>query len=211
MFDGHYEEWQISRINCIEKYIGFDFFKNKSLHEIGCGYSYFGNYLSKYCSIVSVSDARKEHIDVVNGLYPKLKTSIIDVDGKFETEHSDILIDFGVLYHIKNIKEHMESLTSYDYVILETEVCDSLGSECIFVDESGYDQSFNGIGIRPSEKMIESILNENNFNYLCVKDSILNSSHHFYDWNIEDSGNWKSGYRRFWICWNKKVKSPIII
>ena len=41
-----------------------------------------------------------------------------------------------------------------------------------------------------------------------VKDGILNSDFHIYDWEITDSEMWKHGLRRFWICW-KGIESPI--
>jgi hypothetical protein len=118
------------------------------------------------------------------------------------------LINFGVLYHIKNLEEHIKSFINYDYVILETEVMDSEEIEIIEVDENGYDQAFNGGGIRPSQKLIEKFLSENNFEYKIVKDSILNSGFHIYDWESYNTKNFESGLRRFWICWKKELINP---
>lgn len=208
MFDDHYVNWQKSRIDTIEKYLGFEFFKNKSLSEIGCGYAFFGNFFNKFCDKVSVSDARNEHIEIVKREYPDLKSSVMDVDGIFTEEKTDILIDFGVLYHIKDVESHIKSFVNYDYIILETEVVDSLEKENIHVNENGYDQAFNGIGSRPSQSVIENLLDLNGFDYIMIKDKITNSGMHIYDWDISDSKSYRDGLRRFWICWNKNLHNP---
>ena len=66
MFSNHYDKWQISRMNGIKKYILPDYFKDKTLLELGCGYADIGNMFYKLGSIVTSSDARKEHLNVVN-------------------------------------------------------------------------------------------------------------------------------------------------
>jgi hypothetical protein len=38
-----------------------------------------------------------------------------------------------------------------------------------------------------------------------IKDSVVNSSFHNYDWEIKNTKNWQPGLRRFWVCWNKNV------
>lgn len=210
MFSDHYVNWQKSRINTIEKYLGFEFFRNKSLSEIGCGYAFFGNYFSDFCEKVSVSDARTEHIEVVRKNYPHLKSSIMDVDGEFKEENADILINFGVLYHIKNIESHIQSFRNYDYVILETEVVDSSENTTLYVNEDkySYDQSYSGTGNRPSQYMVESFLGSNGFDFVMIKDPILNAEFHIYDWEITNSNTWRHGLRRFWICWKKNLNNP---
>ena len=59
------------------------------------------------------------------------------------------------------------------------------------------------------EKYIEKILDENNFSYIMIKDPILNSSVHIYNWEASNDNNSKPGLRRYWICWNKNVPNLI--
>ena len=75
----------------------------------------------------------------------------------------------------------------------------------IVTKEEGYDQAYNNFGIRPSEKYVEKVLSNNGFKYFMIKDSIINSSWHIYDWEITNTKTWRAGLRRFWICWNKNV------
>lgn len=78
----------------------------------------------------------------------------------------------GVLCHINEIEKHLENICkNSDYLLLETEVCDSEGLYIIKTNENGYDQAYNNIGTRPSQKYIENILT--NFNFIMIKDKIL--------------------------------------
>jgi hypothetical protein len=93
---------------------------------------------------------------------------------------------------------------------LETEVCDSDDKDFhIITNENGYDQAFNNIGIRPSPPYIESLLDNNGFQFKMIKDPILNSDFHCYDWDVKNSETWRPGLRRFWICW-KNIDSPLV-
>jgi hypothetical protein len=38
-----------------------------------------------------------------------------------------------------------------------------------------------------------------------IKDSILNSGFHKYDWCVYNTKKWTEGYRRFWICWKSNI------
>ena len=211
MFSGHYEEWRKSRMNGIDKYIKEDFFKGKKLLELGCGYGDLGNeFFKKGCKEVTCSYAREEYLNQVREKYSQLKTMVFDCDkDKLETSY-DIILHWGVLYHLKNVNNHLKNVCdNCDYLLLETEVCDTDDIVNINVPESGYDQSFNGSGSRPSPKLIEMNLEENGFEYKMIMDEILNSGFHRYDWKPSNNNGYSHGLRRFWICWRKGKKTPL--
>jgi SAM-dependent methyltransferase len=210
MFADHYVEWRKTRMQCIHKYFNTNFFKSKTLLELGCGYADLGNAFYELGASVTSSDARSEHIDIVKKKYPHIETALIDCDNDTIEKKYDIILHWGLLYHLTNVKKHLENvLQQCDILLLETEVCDSFSAEdSVCVDEEGYDQSINKKGIRPSQYYIEKILEENAFKFKLIKDSILNSGFHHYDWEITDSKTFNSGLRRFWICW--KNECPII-
>jgi hypothetical protein len=107
----------------------------------------------------------------------------------------------GVLYHLKDYKKTIQqSCKSCQYLVLETEVLNSSESKTIPTEEEGYDQAFNRIGNRPSQKAIEKVLDECGFSYEMIKDNRCNSGFHVYDWSVDDSNEWKRGLRRFWFC-----------
>jgi predicted RNA methylase len=209
-FENHYINWRKARLVCIEKYIVEGFFKSKTLLELGCGHGHLGNEFFKMGANVTCSDARKEHIDIVNIRYPELSTILLDCDTYTITTKYDIVLHWGVLYHLREIENHLQKIgESCDILLLETEVCDS-DNDSFFIqtNECGPDQAFNTLGIRPSQAYVEKVLSTVGFKYKCIIDPILNSESHIYDWKITNSNTWKHGLRRFWICW-KNVESPL--
>ena len=211
MFSSHYINWRMSRMNGVKKYISPEYFKSKTLLELGCGYADVGNMFSELGAIVTSSDARNEHLGNVNQRYPHIKTLLIDGDNDSIIEKYDIILHWGLLYHLNEIELHLEKLSQKcDVLLLETEVSDSDDPTFyISTNEGGYDQAFNKNGIRPSQSYVENVLTKNGFQFKLIKDSILNSSFHCYDWDITNSNGWRDGLRRFWICW-KNIDSPLV-
>ncbi len=210
-FSDHYDDWIQTRMNGVKKYIGESYFKNKTLLELGCGYGHVGNEFSKLGANVTCADARKEHLMKIFDLYPHLKTMCVDCDKSQVYGTYDIVVHFGLLYHLKEIENHLASVSkSCNVLILETEVSDSDDDDFrIITNEEGYDQAFGGKGIRPSPPYVEKVLNANGFQCKRIEDPILNSTIHIYDWPIQNTKRWPCGLRKFWICW-KNVDCPIL-
>lgn len=211
LFKGHYQNWQQTRLNGIKKYVGFDFFKDKTVHELGCGPGFFGHQaLLNGAKDVICSDARDEYKTLVLNTSDKLKFQKVDCDGEIYIDPVDLIIHFGVLYHIKNVESHIQSLANLTkYIFLETEVCDSFDEKIILTREEGYDQSVYNIGSRPSPSFIEKQLDKAGFNFYLIKDPVLNSQFHVYNWDHKNDDSYRHGFRRFWICWKKDLESPI--
>ncbi len=209
--DGHYGGWTNSRMKGIEKYIGNDYFKSKTLLDVGCAWGHIGDRFHNLGANVTCADVRQEHLENVNRLYPHLKTFRFDGDKDDIEQSYDIILHWGLLYHLKEIEQHLEKISKKcNVLLLETEVSDHLDDNYyLTTSESGEDQAYNNVGIRPSPSYVEKILTKNGFNYKLILDPILNSDFHHYDWNITNQGNWSNGLRRFWICW-KNVESPLL-
>jgi hypothetical protein len=210
MFRGRYVGWTESRFRGLMKYINKEYFYGKTVLELGAGHGHNGNEMFKLGAIVTSSDASSDHIHNLNKLYPHIKTQIIDAVNDKIVEKFDIILHWGLLYHLSEIESHLKNVCeNCNLLLLETEVSDSYDNLFyITTDENGYDQAFNKKGIRPSPTYVEKILQNNGFNFFMVKDSILNYDIHNYDWEITDSKMWRHGLRRFWICW-KGIESPI--
>ena len=211
LFNGHYVNWRESRMNGVNKYISSQYFSGKSLLELGCGYADIGNMFSQVGAVVTSSDARKEHLDIVKTKYPHINTLVIDANNLMIEEKYDIILHWGLLYHLSEIENHLKDVsTKCNVLLLETEVSDSDNKDFyIKTQEEGYDQAFNNMGIRPSPSYVESVLDNNGFQFKMIKDPILNSGFHSYDWDVNNSGTSRHGLRRFWICW-KNIDSPLL-
>jgi hypothetical protein len=211
MFQRHYINWRNARMNGVKKYILPEYFKSKTLLELGCGHADIGNMFYELGASVTSSDARKEHLETVQQKYPHIKTLRIDADNDSITEKYDVILHWGLLYHLKEIEIHLEKVShKCDVLLLETEVSDSDDMQFYqSTHENGHDQAYNNKGIRPSPAYVEYVLEKNGFQFKLIKDPILNSEFHVYDWDISNSKNWKHGLRRFWICW-KNIESPLV-
>ncbi len=214
MFTEHYEDWRKSRVNGLLKYASKESFKNKSCLELGCGYGDLGNIFQNLGCDVTCSDAREEHLDVLRKKYPSLKTKKIDCDKDQIEEHYDIILHWGLLYHLNyaSLEDHIKNCCERcNIFLLETEVCDTNDPNFAIslTDKDGYDQAFNKNSTKPSQTYIENQLEKNNFDYICIKDPILNSSFHTYDWEVKETKMYRDGLRRYWISWKKGSTSPL--
>ena len=210
MFKGHYDNWTKSRMSTIKKYIKQDFLINKNLLELGAGHGHNGNEFYKLGCKVTSTDARLEHIKNGKIKYPHINFEIIDGDKHQIDKKYDIILHWGLLYHLNEIENHLDMVCKKcDVLLLEAEVSDSDDENFyIITKESGPDQAYNNNrGIRPSPCYVEKILRNNDFKYFMIKDSIVNAHIHQYDWEIKNTKTWKNGLRRFWVCWNKNVDS----
>jgi len=204
-FIGHYIEWREKRINAIIKHYTIDFFKDKSIVELGAGHGDVGNYFNGIGANVVCIEGRQDNVSYIKNNFKNIKTIKKDFDiESLDIEYVDIIINMGVLYHLKNpSKLLIETCMLCNYIILETEVVDSRNiSDITYIDENQkeYDQSLHGVGARMSVGMIEHILNTYNFKFKRIKDNSCNSGPHVYDWKEKNNGHWESGQRALWFC-----------
>lgn len=203
-FGEHYGEWQEKRIDAIIQYYGPEFFKSKTLLELGCGHGDIGAAFVALGAEVTFLDAREEHLRACVEKYPGAHTLCMDLDNEWPPGKYDIIFHLGTLYHLKDYKDSLEkSAKSCQYLILETEVLDSVDNTWVPIEEPDrYDQAFNGIGNRPTTKAVEDLLSSLGFEFERVMDDRCNSGFHCYDWEEQNTMEWRHGLRRFWFCKN---------
>ena len=220
MFDSDiYTGWRESRISTIIKLLTPSFFKEKRILEVGCGYADISNILvNKFDLTITASEGRVEHVQEMERrqsrgtLSNKIKILQNDCDKPWNIKNGefDIIIHWGLLYHLKDPKSHLIDILKYtNYIILETEVCDSDQLICDNLNETGYDQALNGKGSRPSVAYVENTLRESNFSFKRFDIAELNYDYHIYDWESKNKGMCISGLRRFWIGWKSELENPI--
>jgi len=196
-FDGHYIDWRKTRIDKILSIFGDEFFKGKTILELGAGYGDNGKIFENLGSIVTYAEGYIDNYNVIPG-----KKILLDQDIKWNLgETFDIIIHWGVLYHLDNWEQDLEcALQHSSCIFLESEVSDSDDENFeIKVNESGNDQAVNKIGSRPSANKIEKLLKNNGAKFTRYDDEDINSSFHCYNWEVKNTKTWKSGLRRFWV------------
>ena len=149
-------------------------------------------------------DARPEHIKVMKQIHPHLKSAVVDLESDWPFEEGfDLILHLGLMYHLDDIHFSLrKSIESAKNVVLETEVCDSSDPQFILKIEEdcfSYDQSFSGVGTRPSGAYIEQAIKELGADFEMLRTNECNALYHVYDWKIGDSLDWCHGLRRMWF------------
>lgn len=203
IFELHFIEWRKARIAKLLSILGEEWFVGKKVLELGCGFGHIGHELKKYNARVTFAEGREEFIDRIRQQNPGSDIYLLDNDLPWEIDDRfDLIIHWGLLYHLKNWKQDLTCCLSHSPLIcLETEVVDSDDKTLeLQVCENHYDASLHHVGTRPSVASIESFLTESGCRYRRHDDKDLNASYMVYDWAPGSfAGQWQLGYRRFWM------------
>jgi SAM-dependent methyltransferase len=210
LFQGTYVEWRKTRIRKIEKIFGKDFFENKSILELGCGYGHIGKYFQETLkSKVTFCEGKEFFIDEIKRNNSDSEVITLDQDKPWDLNRKfDIVIHWGVLYHLDNWQQDLICAMKHsDLIFLESEVCDSDDENYEFKldDHNGYDQALNKKATRPSASFIEKIIVQNDFSFERYDDADINHSKHRYDWVVKNKTENLNDYgkRRFWVVKKK--------
>lgn len=208
-FLGTYIDWRRKRLNFILHYYGFDFFKGKTLLEVGCGFGHLGSVFYELGANVTCCDAKELYLQEMRRRFPHINALQCNLDEDFPEGKYDICIHMGVLYHLKDPEKSIRFvLNSAQHVILETEVCDSDDPYFFVPLEENSEKpgaAFGAIGVRLSAAYIERVLIDAGVEFTRYDDPRLNSGGHLYDWEVKNTGQVSAGgMRRFWFIESKK-------
>ncbi len=209
LFHHSYEDWRIKRIDKILELYGIDSFKDKTILEVGSGHGDIGAFFADLGAKVLCLDGRAQNVNLANLKHRNVKNFTCR---QFNLEHDfsefgrfDLLINFGLLYHLKNVDEHLKCCFKVsDDILFETVVCDSSDPHKIYFceeDKNVDEEALEGVGSRPSPFYIERIVEENNFEAIRYFTADLNSGDTFlYDWPHRNDERLGDGFRlrRFW-------------
>lgn len=155
-----------NRINHLFKFIDKTSLKNKKVLELGCGWGYIGELLEKEGAIVTSVDARSEYINVIKNKYPHRRRYVVNVDYIIDDplyslleNRFDIVVCFGLLYHVENPINLLRLCTRLaPMTYLETATSDNT-SEVLALNnkDAALNQSMTGLGFYPSESFIKNI------------------------------------------------------
>ena len=197
---GPQPRWNRTRLDTLYRILGDGWFSGKSVLELGCGHGEIGKELVTKGAAVTLTDGRQTHVDEITKEDGAAK--VLDVDGEWSIDGKfDLVIHWGVLYHVKEWKKSLESsLKHAPLLALETIVSKSI--DPLYEehrDEVGYDQALKGVGVLLSEQHIEGFLTSINATFERYDDPQLNTEACAnYSWSGDEKVdiNWR---RRFWI------------
>jgi 2-polyprenyl-3-methyl-5-hydroxy-6-metoxy-1,4-benzoquinol methylase len=205
-FTGDYEIWRTKRIHKILECFGLNW-RGKRVIELGCGYGEIGAFFAALGAEVTCVDGRARHLVVAQTRYRDRK-NIKFVQRNLDEDFSDLgrfdlVIHFGLLYHIKHTERNLANTASLaDQIVLESEMIDSLDPQRIEVfeeDRSRHDTGIEGYGFRCSPFYIKEFFERRGFSVTIVADWWLNAGDHIYDWPHRNDGSSKKNMRRFFV------------
>lgn len=219
-FGYSYNRWRETRVKKLVSLFSPEWFKGKRILELACAYGNIGLYLKQLGANVTFADARQEHLDVVRTKDSTANTMLIDQDLNWNIgQRFDMVIHFGVLYHLDNWQQDLASVIQHtNLVVLESAVADTSDDFEVKIAEEpeGGQNAYNTIGTMPSAKRIENCLTRLGCSFRRYDDTDLNTRRYFYDWQVKEQNltglSVKSfedlpvyGGRRFWVI--KKLSS----
>jgi SAM-dependent methyltransferase len=207
LFHYTYRYWRATRVAKILELYGVDFFRGKSVLELGAGHGDIGAVFADLGANVLCIDGRVQNVNYGRLKYrniPNFEIRHLDLEGDFSRlGRFDLILNFGLLYHLKNVESHLKCCFSLsDDVMLETVVCDSTdANKVLLVDENKdvNELAVAGVGSRPSPFYVERIATESGFRVERHFTPDLNAGEFVYDWkhrNDNNDGGWN--LRRFW-------------
>ena len=224
-----YDEWSKKRSKKIISILGKNWFRRKSILELGSCYGDIGIELLKLGSNVTFSDVREENLSEIRnklltvGFEPTIENinqnNFYNLNKKF-----DLVLHLGVLYHIENWQQDLKCALSHtNMMILESSVYPE-------VKELEYNFShpkYGAYGCKEpylTQESIEEELKNLGCKFIRFDDPSLNCDwnwihnstgmlRNIYDWNHDDyfkglyndPGNdmmYITSFRRMWLILN---------
>lgn len=208
-----YRESELTRLMNLFAHVDVEQWRNKKILEVGAGLGRIGDVLSELGFDVTSTDGRPAYVQEMSRRGRKafvldLESTRVEDAGDF-----DVVVAFGVLYHLSNPQRFLESCgVAAEALLLETVVCDSADPVLHTVRERrgwlGRDQALSGVGSRPSRAWIERTCRNAGFDKVRdISNRIADWSTGVFDWEPFNNNAWRRGaanLRGMWVC----TKSP---
>ena len=82
---------------------GADFFKDKTILELGCGMGQIGDHFKHLGATVTFAEGRECFANEMRKLFPTNEIHVLDQENEWTFDKKyDIIIHLGVLYHLDN-------------------------------------------------------------------------------------------------------------
>jgi 2-polyprenyl-3-methyl-5-hydroxy-6-metoxy-1,4-benzoquinol methylase len=203
-----FKDWNPTRVKKLVSIFGEEWFKDKTILDMACGFGNISRQLQQYNpkQIVMTDGCSLNVQELLRRQTKNIDIYQIDQERKWESDVIfDLCIYWGIIYHLKNWKEDLKRAIKYSNVItIESEVADIFDAnyEKDNKELGIYDASIHGMGVITTAEAIEQILKEENLIYKRYDDEDLNCAFFKYDWKLGSRGCPENS-RRFWVACKK--------
>jgi SAM-dependent methyltransferase len=177
--------------------------------EVGAGLGHLGEAFAQLGFDVTSTDGRPEHVEAMKARGRRAFVLDLDTTGVDEVGDFDLVLAFGVLYHLARPEHFLRNCGKRARVLLlETAVCDAADPVIHWIPEAGgwrgTDQALGGKGCRPSPAWVEEMCRYSGFDSVRdISSPVANWVIGAFDWEPRDTGEWKRNgvnLRKMWVC-----------
>ncbi len=205
----HYRESNLTRLVNLFAHADVERWRGMRVLEVGAGLGHLGDAFADLGFDVTSTDGRQEHVEAMRARGRESSVLDLDLTGVNEAGDFELILAFGVLYHLAHPEEFLHSCgKTAKVLLLETAVCDHREPVVDWITESGgwrgKDQAVSGRGCRPSPSWVEGTCREAGFDVVRDVSSPLGDwSSGTFSWEPRDSGEWRRNgvnLRKMWVC-----------
>jgi SAM-dependent methyltransferase len=205
----YYRESQLTRLANLFAHVDLEPWRGMRILEVGGGLGHLGDAFVQLGFDVTSTDGRPEHVEAMKARGRQAFVLDLDSTGVDEVGDFDVVLAFGVLYHLAEPEQFLRSCGKRAQVLLlETAVCDAADSVIHWVSEArgwrGTDQALSGQGCRPSPAWVEEVCRDAGFTSVRdVSSPLANWEVGTFDWAPRNTGEWRRddiNLRKMWVC-----------
>jgi len=205
---GYYRESVLTRLVNLFAHTDVEKWRGMRVLEVGAGLGHLGDAFVHLGFDVTSTDGRQENVDAMRNRGRRSFLLDLDKTGIDEAGAFDLVLAFGVLYHLAEPEKFLLSCENTQVLLLDTVVCDSRGCEIKWANESGgwigKDQAVGQRGCRPSPVWVEETCRKAGFDITHdISSPLANWTIGIFDWESRDDGRWTRGsqnLRKMWVC-----------
>jgi SAM-dependent methyltransferase len=207
VFD-HYCESELARLVNLFAHVDLERIRNLKILEVGAGLGTLGQAFERLGFEVLSTDGRREHVETMRRLGRKTAQLDLDSQDLGSLGEFDIILAFGVLYHLRDPARFLESCARCAGILfLETVVTDASEPALNSVRERsgrlGRDQALHGRGCRPSPSWVENACRDAGFDHVTdISTGLANWDIGVFDWTPANRGVSRlegRNLRKMWI------------
>jgi SAM-dependent methyltransferase len=205
----YYRESELRRLLNLFAHVDLEAWRGMKILEVGAGLGRIGEVFVRLGFDVTSTDGREEYVERMKAEGRKAFVLDLDKTGVDEAGDFDIVLSFGVLYHLAEPERFLQGCAKAARVLLlESVVRDAFEPSLNPVKEKtgwlGPDQAVSGTGCRPTPSWVEQACRSAGFDSVRdISTSLANWSTGRYDWEVSGTNESRHGaanLRKMWVC-----------